>query len=162
MSPGGDAKAMIESMRVKPSESYRNEEWLRHHYEDMELSTNDIADIVGCSKSTILHWMGKFGIEGRSKSESVGIAKERIRQATGNPNARRHSPTHTTWPSNVIPPAYQDDLGCRKCPHREECHEMESHEYYMPLLCQSITLEDVLAIWDRDPTLLIELLRRYF
>lgn len=63
--------------RPKEPENYRDEEWLREKYHDEKLSSKDIADICDCEKSTILRWMGRHGIEKRTKSEAAKIRAEK-------------------------------------------------------------------------------------
>lgn len=63
-----DAIAAINDMSVEdvPLElAVKHAGWLRMKYVDEELSQQDIADIVGCTRKTVDYWMRKYGIERR-------------------------------------------------------------------------------------------------
>lgn len=51
--------------------SYRDEAWLREKYEDEGMWMSDIADLCGCSISTVSRWMDRFGIEKRPQGMSI-------------------------------------------------------------------------------------------
>ena len=44
---------------------YHNEEWLRRHYWDKQMSTYEMGDIAGVSNRTICYWMDKNDVEKR-------------------------------------------------------------------------------------------------
>ena len=44
---------------------YHNEEWLRRHYWDKQMSTYEMGDIAGVSNRTIRYWMDKNDVEKR-------------------------------------------------------------------------------------------------
>lgn len=46
-------------------------DWLRERYVERELTTYDIADKCDCSKSSVVRWMRKHGIETRSPSRAA-------------------------------------------------------------------------------------------
>jgi len=50
----------------KPITQLRDEAWLREQYVKQERTSRDIADECGCSKSTVLRWLKKHGVEARS------------------------------------------------------------------------------------------------
>lgn len=62
--------------RPKNPEKYRDADWLREKYHDDRLSSAEIADICECSKSTILRWLDRHGIEKRSSSEATKVEWE--------------------------------------------------------------------------------------
>lgn len=50
-------------------DAWKDESTLRELYLEDRLSVSDLADELGCSKSTLYHWMDKFGIERRDPWE---------------------------------------------------------------------------------------------
>ena len=42
---------------------WRDEDTLRELYHEQGLSSREMADELGCTKTTILNWMDKFGLE---------------------------------------------------------------------------------------------------
>jgi transposase len=49
---------------------WRDEELLRQKYVDENLSTRDLRDLWGCSRSTITNWLDRFGVETPSNPEN--------------------------------------------------------------------------------------------
>lgn len=58
--------------------AFKHRKWLELHYVQKELSTQDIADITGCTRKNIEYWMRKFEIERRDDVTSK--ATERFRR----------------------------------------------------------------------------------
>jgi len=56
---------------------YHEEEWFREQYVNKEKTTGEIAELCGCSGSTIRKWMKKHGIESRSGGIQVDDASYR-------------------------------------------------------------------------------------
>lgn len=135
---------------------YRNREWLYEQYVEREMSEYDISVLAECSRSTVHHWLVKFGIDRRSKSEAISLA-----------NQKEHTPLPPTW-DNAIPPVYVRPRTpgrshqCKTCKYYKACIALEAKSPYIPLMCQAITFDDVVRIWNDNPTLLIETLRRYY
>ena len=50
---------------------YRDPNWLKEHYVEKAKPMQELADMCGCSISTIHTWIGKHGFQRRSKSESL-------------------------------------------------------------------------------------------
>jgi len=50
------------------SELYQDEEWLREKYIKEECTTDEMAEIAGCTKPTILRYMDNYGISRRDKN----------------------------------------------------------------------------------------------
>jgi len=49
---------------------YRDEEWLREQYHELEKSQGELAELADATEKTIIRWMRKYGIESRSMSEA--------------------------------------------------------------------------------------------
>lgn len=47
---------------------YQDESWLRTQYIDKCRTTDEMAELAGCTKPTILRYMDKFGIERRDSN----------------------------------------------------------------------------------------------
>lgn len=45
------------------SEQLQNEQWLREQYVDKDLSTYEIAELVGVTRPTVCNWLNRHGIE---------------------------------------------------------------------------------------------------
>jgi len=54
-----------------------NPDWLREQYVDLNRSTVDIGDNVGCSATTVSKWLDRHGIEARNSSESARVSSLR-------------------------------------------------------------------------------------
>jgi len=54
---------------------YRNEDWLREHYIELEESTYTMAREAGCVANTILRWLHEFDIPPRTRDEGIFLAK---------------------------------------------------------------------------------------
>jgi len=63
---------------------WRDEERLRRMYWEEEMSSQDIADELGCSYGAVLRWMDKYGIPRRDRIEASKLAgaAEAAREAT--------------------------------------------------------------------------------
>ena len=46
-----------------------DEDWLREQYVEKDRLIKDIAEVLGCSNSTVSHWLNKHEIETRSRAE---------------------------------------------------------------------------------------------
>ena len=50
---------------------YRDPDWLKEHYVEKAKPMQELADMCGCSISTIYTWIEKHGVQRRSRSESL-------------------------------------------------------------------------------------------
>ncbi|WP_052679247.1 HNH endonuclease [Paenibacillus polymyxa] len=50
---------------VRLVEAFKHEGWLRYHYEDLEFSEQDIAEITDCTRKNIEYWLRKYDIPRR-------------------------------------------------------------------------------------------------
>lgn len=57
--------------------AFKHREWLRHHYYDLELSTQDIADLTFCTRKNVEYWMRKYGVPRR---DNITSRTERFRE----------------------------------------------------------------------------------
>lgn len=62
---------------VPLSLAFKNKEWLKEHYYNKELSTNEIAELVGVTRKNIEYWMRKFDLPRRNGEE---VFTERYRK----------------------------------------------------------------------------------
>lgn len=69
-------------MRSVKLKKYKNREWLKNQYLNLEQSSSQIAKKCNTSKTTILRWLKKFEIKIRNKSEVMKIT---IKQGRGTP-----------------------------------------------------------------------------
>ncbi|ABB77938.1 hypothetical protein [environmental halophage 1 AAJ-2005] len=53
---------MTDAGTMDPSDTYRDEDWLRSQHNENERSVQEIADDVGVNPSTIYNWLKKHGI----------------------------------------------------------------------------------------------------
>jgi hypothetical protein len=151
-----DVRQAIKDMKLSPDDTYRDRDWLYKHYVEEQLSSVKMAEMVGCARSTIQHWLNKHDIQMRSKSEAMTIRY-----------SGEHSPTPTTWPDDCIPPAFEPPLTrhrggkCAVCEHIAYCDRIKNEESVMPYPCQAIRLSDIIGLWMEEPARLIELFERY-
>ena len=54
-------------------------EWLVECYSQHEMSAQDIADRLGCAKTTVYQWLDAFGIRTRTKGQAKSISWKRGR-----------------------------------------------------------------------------------
>jgi hypothetical protein len=158
----------IPDMRLHPDDSYRDYDWLYEHYVNQQLSTTDIAGLVGCSRSVIVRWLDKLGVPTRSKSEAIALAKEQQRELTGDPNAPKHRP----WPEACLPPTadivnvhrYKNHIDgkCGSCSEYDYCHQLMIEDSPVPYPCMAAVFSDIEAMWNEDPMLLVEFIKRRY
>lgn len=43
--------------------NYQNEGWLKYQYHELGRTQSEVAEIAGCSRSTIQYWIKKFGLQ---------------------------------------------------------------------------------------------------
>ncbi len=54
----------------KNKDTLHNEEWLRHHYLDLDMNAAELGRMLGCSRNSV-HWaLEKFGLPRRTLSEA--------------------------------------------------------------------------------------------
>lgn len=53
---------------------YKNEEWLREQYHDLQKSISDVAELANVANDTIMRWMKRHDIERRSIAEAKSKA----------------------------------------------------------------------------------------
>nr|ADE29264.1 regulatory protein [uncultured virus] len=58
---------------------YRDEEWLREQYLERGQTMREIADMCGCSQTTVSKWINRHGIETRSGSDYWGWGRLGVR-----------------------------------------------------------------------------------
>ncbi len=57
---------------VEQEPAYRSKDWLHEKYWGEGKSIPTVANEAGVSESTVLRWMGRLGVETRSRSETAG------------------------------------------------------------------------------------------
>lgn len=62
-------------VEIPDEEPYKDEETMRALYEDEELSTTQISAVLGCSTGAATEWLGKLGIDTRSRSDAMKISR---------------------------------------------------------------------------------------
>jgi hypothetical protein len=75
-------------------------EWLRHLYQDEELSTPQIAEQLGCCTDTISHYLRKFQIPVRTARQRIAVAVKHGRKDRwpfANRPLQMAGPTHFNW-----------------------------------------------------------------
>lgn len=65
----------VRAAKKKYPELY-NLVWMREHYETRQLSTPDIAKVLGCDSTTVSKALRKLGIERRESGESIKILND--------------------------------------------------------------------------------------
>jgi len=73
--PRSMKQSELDDYQYSGSQQWRDEDVLEQLYVNEELSTSEIAEILGCSPPTVRNWMEKFGIERRGYSESTHLAQ---------------------------------------------------------------------------------------
>lgn len=70
---------------------YKQKSWLTEKYVNENQSVRELADECDVSKATITHWMDKFDIDKRNKSEAAEIRAERYPNTWGTENIRDYN-----------------------------------------------------------------------
>ena len=78
--------------------SYQDADWLVHHYIELNMTTREMAKILGCSYKTILYWMKKHGVRIRYGSEAKkgrpSVAMSLSKMGDKNPMFRKCGEAH--------------------------------------------------------------------
>lgn len=110
--------------RYRQFDEYRNKKWLYKKYIEEELTSSDIAKIVGCGRHIIIKWLKKFGIKIRGISETRK-SKGYLKKMSGESHPRyKKMGTYTTAKRR----SYGNKFACVVCGWDEATRDIHHKE----------------------------------
>jgi transposase len=107
-----EARAEVDISRLK------NEEWISEKYENDDLSIADIAEIIGCGRSTVANWLERHDIE-RPDPHATGADAPNWRGGHDNDYGY-------LWPEQRAKALRRDQHRCQRCGMTEPEHREQS------------------------------------